>query len=277
MEKRGEVEVYSKSDMDAAQLAVMLTGVQDRVLEKDKTIQRKNLLIFALLLGIVGVFVSAVWGLSRISDGASMSLREQRDGFYSISMLVKRDSPTYSERLTSFYVKGKKVVLDFYDEHRQSLPRSKRMTNDEIDRLLRAIFKYSEQYMVDPWLPMAFIECESWFVPSAISDAGAVGLYQFMPFTAKSLLGANYTDGWERNLELVTEAWFRHYLVLNGEFKGDLRWIAAAYVAGDYFPGLYYRSGKSFDDYQKFFDTYSPRHAAYMSKIASTFERMKSL
>jgi len=268
---------YSKSEMDAAQLSLLLKTTQDRVRYRDGMIKKKNFQIILLLFLAMLIAGAAVYAVMQLLQYNSGVLKEQREGLYTISALVRKESPSYSQRMEIFYLKGKKSILDFYDEHKNSIPKEKRLTNDQIDRLLRAIFRYSEQYMVDPWLPMAFMRCESWFVPSAVSSVGAVGLYQFMPFTAKSLFGSRYCQGWENDIEMMTEGWFRLYLVLSAEFNGDLRWIAAAYVAGEYFPSMYYKGGKSFESYQSFFAEYSPSHSSYMNDVWTAFEGYKSL
>jgi hypothetical protein len=272
-----DVVQYSKSEMDAAQLSILLKTTQDRVQYRDGIIRKKNGQLVLLILFALLIIGAAIFGMIQLMRYNSMALREQREGLYTISALVRKESPSYAQRMEIFYLKGKKVILDFYEDRSNEIPRDKRLTNDQIDRLLRAVFRYSEQYMVDPWLPMAFMRCESWFVPSAVSSVGAVGLYQFMPFTAKSLFGTRYCQGWETDIEMITEGWFRLYLVLSAEFNGDLRWIAAAYVAGEYFPSMYYRQGKSFESYQIFFSEYSPSHSSYMEDVWTAFEGYKSL
>lgn len=51
----------------------------------------------------------------------------------------------------------------------------------------KEIQKYGEEYNVDPLLVLAVIKVESNFDTEAVSDAGANGLMQIMPETAKSI------------------------------------------------------------------------------------------
>ena len=53
--------------------------------------------------------------------------------------------------------------------------------------IVLAILHYAYEYSLDPRFVMAVIACESGFNPQAVSPAGAIGLGQLMPDTARSV------------------------------------------------------------------------------------------
>jgi soluble lytic murein transglycosylase len=94
---------------------------------------------------------------------------------------------------------------------------------------------YASQDHLDPALLAAVIEAESKFNPSAISDAGAVGLMQLTPSTAKGI--AQYTGGSRFRVSDLTNpdinirygAWYLGHLLSK---YGNERLALAAYNAG---------------------------------------------
>ena len=90
------------------------------------------------------------------------------------------------------------------------------------------ILRYSRLYRIDPFLVKAVIRQESMFDPDAISDAGAQGLMQLMPFTAERFGVDDMLDP-EQNIRAGTE-YLRWLLDL---FKGDSQLAVAAYNCGE--------------------------------------------
>jgi soluble lytic murein transglycosylase-like protein len=93
------------------------------------------------------------------------------------------------------------------------------MWEDDIQRLC-------EEYEVDPHLARAVMRMESGGNPDAISSAGAIGLMQLMPGTAKSL-GVDPQNP-ERNLE----GGIKYLAQLADKYDGDYIKTLAAYNAG---------------------------------------------
>jgi len=101
-----------------------------------------------------------------------------------------------------------------------SLPLAKDAKINEI------VEKASKQFDVDPLLVHAVISVESAYNPNAISHAGAQGLMQLMPATARSLGVRNSFD-----VEENIRAGVRHLRDLQDTYKDD-RLALAAYNAG---------------------------------------------
>lgn len=92
------------------------------------------------------------------------------------------------------------------------------------------ITRHAKQYNVDPMLVKAVIRQESGFRDKVISPAGANGLMQLMPGTAKRF-GVSMMDVFkpERNIEAGT----RYLAWLLKRFNGNVQFALAGYNAGE--------------------------------------------
>jgi hypothetical protein len=116
-----------------------------------------------------------------------------------------------------------------------SRPGSSANTSNNSTRYDLEIRRVSRLYNVDPSLIKAIIHTESDFNDQAVSRAGAQGLMQLMPGTARDLRVTNPFDPQE-NIDGGT----RYFRSLLDIFNEDLVLSLAAYNAG---PGLVTRTG----------------------------------
>jgi soluble lytic murein transglycosylase-like protein len=94
-------------------------------------------------------------------------------------------------------------------------------------RYMPAVLQYSEKHEVDARLIKAMIAVESCFDPHAVSRAGAAGLMQLMPATARRY---QVLDRFNPNENL--RAGIRHFRDLLDLFENNLGYSLAAYNAG---------------------------------------------
>lgn len=112
--------------------------------------------------------------------------------------------------------------------------RNKKLATGEAQQIAEAILAYSAYYGVDPRLVMALVLCESGFNPEAKSSAGAQGLGQLMPGTARGLGVSNSYDT-EQNLYGTVKLLRGHlekYTKQTGDSFEGLILALAAYNAG---------------------------------------------
>jgi soluble lytic murein transglycosylase-like protein len=122
--------------------------------------------------------------------------------------------------------------IDRYDHGRKTATRSCRGVTPEImaqraERYMPMIVKYAAEQSVDIELIKAVIAVESCFDDRAVSVAGAHGLMQLMPETARRY-GILDRFNPEQNLS----AGIHHLKDLLVDFKDDIRLSVAAYNAG---------------------------------------------
>jgi soluble lytic murein transglycosylase len=96
-----------------------------------------------------------------------------------------------------------------------------------LDRLRPVIVRAAAKYRLDPALIAAIIKAESAFDPKAVSWAGARGLMQLMPNTARQM---EVTDSFDPEQNIMGGS--RYLREMLNRFGGDLTLAIAAYNCG---------------------------------------------
>jgi len=126
---------------------------------------------------------------------------------------------------------------------------------------------HARNYDLDPAFLAAVIEQESKFDTTAKSSAGAIGLMQLQPATAKGIAlrtgGSKFvlSDLYDPELNVRYGSWYLHHLMLK---YGDERLALAAYNAGQQNVDRWRAAGE---------DIQFPETRAYVDKV----ERLKKL
>lgn len=127
-------------------------------------------------------------------------------------------------------------------------------------RLSSLIREKSREYKVDPALVMAVIHAESAYDQHAISRAGAVGLMQLMPATAKRF-GVSDRNNAAQNIQGGVK--YLHYLLRLFEF--DIKLTLAAYNAGESAVARYGNKIPPYPETQNYVKTVISYYQSYLS------------
>lgn len=114
-------------------------------------------------------------------------------------------------------------------------------------RMLDAVGEVAQSHQIDPLFLHAIIHVESRFNPLAVSHAGARGLMQVIPATARRFgVSEPRTELHDPRTNLKTGAAYLKFL--QGMFGNDLTLVLAAYNAGE---GAVARYGRSVPPYKE--------------------------
>lgn len=98
------------------------------------------------------------------------------------------------------------------------------------------VYKYAEEYDVDPILIFAIIKAESNFNPNVVSSSNAIGLMQLMDTTAEEIANKLQINFMKRaslyNPELNIQLGTKYFSNLMKEYNGNQLLALTAYNAG---------------------------------------------
>lgn len=159
-----------------------------------------------VIIGLFAVFIFA----EPLPVSADIYLHIDKDGVMHFTNM-----PVESE--------GASVKFRFYQKEAD---RAKKQ-HKSFDNIDTYIIEAANHHDVSFPLIKAMIKVESDFNPTAISEKGAIGLMQIMPFNFKQLSITDPFDPWENIMGGVR--YFKNMMI---KFNGDLSLSLAAYNAG---------------------------------------------
>ena len=161
------------------------------------------------------VLIAALWGLGGCAG------REDQVGLNQVS-----------ERQAISPVQADSAEAESADISPPSERQEKPLCEPDISRYDRLVRKYAKRYGFDCRLILAQIKHESQFDPYAVSPAGARGLMQIMPYTARSL-GVEDVHDPRANIAAGIRYLRKQYDIFKAEKEPDRIWFAlASYHAG---------------------------------------------
>lgn len=213
-----------------------------------------KLLILALLLMASTALQAGVAFQYRAPDGSLVYTDEELELPF---VLVKK------MRLTWGDVKGREIRKQIPVEKKPDV-QAKPVNRPKFAAI---VDKKAKKYKVLPELLHAVIEAESAYDPNAVSHAGAVGLMQLMPATAKRFGVTDRTDP-EQNVD----AGANYLRKLLNMFDNDVKLAIASYNAGE---GAVMKYGRSIPPYRET-QKYVVRVLKYLRRNLRNRERFAS-
>jgi hypothetical protein len=119
------------------------------------------------------------------------------------------------------------------------------MTSGEAFKIAESNLYYADKYGIDPVFKLAQQRRESLFDKNAISNAGAIGLNQIMPFTAKwlcEILDWEYDESMLYDIDKSNELSSLLVRMLTSHYKNNKELVLAAYNGGER-QAYYYKHG----------------------------------
>ncbi len=142
------------------------------------------------------------------------------------------------------------------------LPEADASARERIVRYGPLVERTARRFGLDPALVAGLVWVESRFDPAARSRAGAVGLMQLMPRTARGIAARLGHPVRRRNPRSNLEAGCYYLRSMLDRFDGDVRWALAAYHAGPGNARRYRRRGRM-----------SPATARYVRRVLEARRR----
>jgi len=276
-----------------------LPGDAQLLLQHQKTLydtsikqQRKNSLITIIVLGVM-LSIALYWLVNNYLKWQMEKTATTRAYELEIEKVNNRAHYIKNAIIGDYYIDDKKKFEDFmltgswiitkkYHEYKKKIKSNKfaSMNNKEIRKYLEISFKGAQLVGIDPYLLLAVDSVESEYDKKAKSKAGALGICQFMPLTAKLIANSstNYTilqvDGYEpkRLYDPVyskkLQIRFLHDLFVY--FDGRVEWVLLAYNWG---PDV--TAKKKWADGDAVFSDLDKEQQEYATKVLNVYNQLK--
>lgn len=264
------------------------SGLEDvRMLEKDtkintleqeekrarKVARRYYVLSLILVFFIVGIAGGALYLIDRTQSQAIEVIESNRktliQGLYTAIRSIEDAVTPREKRFEIYFKNGKRAIL----EHKSKTD----LTDGDINALLKINWELSEQYLMSPYLFLAFAAKESDFhkgVKSKYSNAS--GIVQFMPSTMRIVLGDHYTPGIEFDPVWSCKAWYRYISSLSQSVGNDVVWLACAYMSPQAIS--FKNSGKTPNQFMTWISEVTEgNHVSYPFKILEYYEKYSNM
>ena len=178
----------------------------------------------SMLLRIISIPLCVIFGVH-----TAMAAAPAIDKNMKLAMLTLTNDNLVAQRAAS--VKQKKPIVKAKPKlnfPNNCLTWNAKQVHAKADQYKIHINKYAKQYKVDVNLVKSVITAESCFKRKALSSAGAQGLMQLIPDTAKRF---GVTDSYDPKQNIRAGVKYLRFLL--DRFKGDLKKVVAAYNAGE--------------------------------------------
>lgn len=170
------------------------------------------------------------------------ALDDQRDARLEIQRNVSRANEMYADALLAdlYHSSGDTELM--MRSLKRAFPQIATVDQDSVPayflsmyypfRYRDMIVKYARRNNLDPFLIMALIHQESYFNPKAHSIAGAEGLMQMMPPTARELASQLHSSADVDNPDVAVRLGSFYFRNLTDRFGGEVQLAIASYNAG---------------------------------------------
>lgn len=269
------------------------------ILENQRAIYRRSLLehrLFSLIVitGLIVALIVASWYMMRVNKTHKQDIQTIIEEYEEARMdiidtafdikdyLLGKYYVGSKKQFEDFILLGAKVIIHTYDAHAKTIKAKKftPMTKQEMKNYLELTYAGAELVGIDPYLLLAMDYEESKFDKRAVSSAGARGISQIMPLTAKLIANArtNYAilqlDGYDK-AKLFDPIYskkihIRYIKYLLDEFDGRVEWALLAYNTGPTRTfGRWWKEGVDL------FSNLNTEQQEYADKVLGTYNNLR--
>ena len=270
-----------------AQLTLVLDHQKQIYEESLKRHTRVSLIIIILLSLFIGLEASLIFKfnkqykekITQLNIDYTAQKKEIIDtAFYIKDNLIGEYYIDDKKKFEDFMLSGSQMITRTY--YSSNIAKKNRMSSKQLKDYLETTYVGANLVGIDPYLLLAIDYVESNFNFRAVSPVGALGICQFMPFTAKLLANArtNYNflqvDGYDRRLLFdpiySKKLQIRFVKYLFDEYDGRVEWVLLAYNYGpSKTMARWWKNGKTL------FKNLSPDQRKYAEQVLTIYNKVK--